>query len=241
MEDYQLIEELEGRPISYVSNAGMKMLSEIARSVEFVPATTRTIEQFRRINFGKFDIPYKYAITSNGGNILIDGKEDQDWNQSIRSHIKENCEELKNVNEKMLEIDKAHGVIREPRSAEDLFLYYIVDQEKISEEILKEISEFSSKLNWKCDLQGRKLYLIPDCINKGRAVQHVMEVLGKKELIASGDAVLDLPLLHMAMHPIVPKHGGIAEQMAHKAMITEEEGLRALEDMLTKVMAIISK
>lgn len=53
----------------------------------FIPVTTRTIEQFQRITLFQNEIIPEYAITSNGGNILHNGKQDVTWNKEIKKNF----------------------------------------------------------------------------------------------------------------------------------------------------------
>src|SRR3954451_21371918 len=71
------VEILDGRPHSFMALAASSRLTEVAALATFLPITTRSVAQYRRIRFP--GITPTYAITSNGGNILVDGIADDRW------------------------------------------------------------------------------------------------------------------------------------------------------------------
>ena len=73
------IEIYKNENISYISKKTVKLIKQLQKNIEFIPTTTRNIEQFKRIEFSKYDIDFKYAITSNGGNILVNGQIDSEY------------------------------------------------------------------------------------------------------------------------------------------------------------------
>ena len=82
------IEIYKNENISYISKKTVELIKQIKEKIEFIPTTTRTIEQFKRIEFSKYDIDFKYAITSNGGNILVDGEIDREYKSFINQKLK---------------------------------------------------------------------------------------------------------------------------------------------------------
>ena len=82
------IEIYKNENISYISKKTVKLIKQLQKNIEFIPTTTRNIEQFKRIEFSKYDIDFKYAITSNGGNILVNGKIDSEYKDYINQKLK---------------------------------------------------------------------------------------------------------------------------------------------------------
>lgn len=66
------VEIYQGREISYVTDRTHELLRQVQDRVLFVPTTTRTTEQYRRIDLGIG--PVRYALTCNGGVLLVDGQ-----------------------------------------------------------------------------------------------------------------------------------------------------------------------
>ena len=69
------VEIYQDAPLSFMSIDAAESLRSLAAAALVVPTTTRTIEQFQRIALP--GAPWRYAIPSNGGNILVDGVPDQ--------------------------------------------------------------------------------------------------------------------------------------------------------------------
>ena len=53
-----------------------KLLQKVAHKLLFIPTTTRTIEQYQRINLGFVPL---YALVCNGGILLENGQENMRW------------------------------------------------------------------------------------------------------------------------------------------------------------------
>lgn len=64
----------DNREISCIT----KRQAELLPGLEIIPVTTRSIEQYRRIRFPEGFSP-EYALTDNGGTLLVNGVPDPDW------------------------------------------------------------------------------------------------------------------------------------------------------------------
>ena len=82
------IEIYNGENISYISKETVELIKKIKQNSYFIPTTTRTIEQFKRISFSKYGLDFKYAVTSNGGNILVNGEVDKEYKLLIKEKLK---------------------------------------------------------------------------------------------------------------------------------------------------------
>lgn len=71
-----VIERKNGEEISCVT-ARQAELFPCLRNV--IPVTTRSIEQYRRIEFARFGFVPRYALCDNGGTLLADGERDAEW------------------------------------------------------------------------------------------------------------------------------------------------------------------
>lgn len=78
--------------ISYITDKIYNLLLTLRNNALIVPTTTRTIEQYSRIELGIGN--FKYALVCNGGVLLIDGKEDLEWYEESKKIIKESSNEL---------------------------------------------------------------------------------------------------------------------------------------------------
>ncbi|MBB3109749.1 hydroxymethylpyrimidine pyrophosphatase-like HAD family hydrolase [Paenibacillus phyllosphaerae] len=199
-------ETIEGKVRSYISIQAYEQLKIIAQEMMFVPVTTRTVEQYRRIELFQERIRPQYAVTSNGGNVLIHGEPDPEWNARIRRtmlHQAASSEEVQRIYRKVV-----HGdwVLREDL-CDDLFYSILIERERMPLEDVMQLADVLQQLGWETSIQGRKIYMVPCTVKKSDALAHIKELAGVETVIASGDSLLDRCLLDYATHPIAPRHG----------------------------------
>ncbi|MBS2967438.1 haloacid dehalogenase [Metabacillus sp. KIGAM252] len=237
-EDIRLIETLDGKEISFMTHRAIELLKQVAERAMFVPVTTRTIEQFKRITIFQSELSSEYAVTSNGGNILKNGTPDADWNRLITGQLK-NGLAREDMLEKFKEIAHDEWVLKQ-RTADDLFSYCIIDRDKVPAE-LDSFTKWLSEAGWTHSMQGRKLYFVPKPVSKWAAIEYIKGIEGKQTVAAAGDSLLDLCLLENADFPFAPRHGELQEQGQDsygKIIRTEQEGIFASEEILAKVLEI---
>lgn len=181
-----VIERKDGEPISCVTARQAELFPRLAN---VIPVTTRSVEQYRRIEFARFGFAPKYALCDNGGTLLVSGEPDEEWSRWSQG-IFENCaDELSRFRE-LLECDARRTF--EVRLVDGLFLFT-----KSSEpcETLKNIGESKT---CECFFTGEKVYVIPRRLNKGTAVKRLAERLGLSEFAAAGDSLMDASMLNAA-------------------------------------------
>lgn len=236
-DNYELVEVYEGREISFISKAAKETLRQIADEDIFVPVTTRTEAQFRRI-FGLDDINIRYAIVANGGKILIDGIIDEEWDERVRAKVSKlelSFEDIKKILEADLDLE---NWLIEEKKAEDFFHYLIVDGESVPKEGLSMLAGRLSAKGWQLSLQGRKLYFIPKPISKEDALEYLMNKLGKDHYYAAGDSLLDQAMLERAKEGYYFKHGElyIQKKQIETLNLCEREGIHSAREFLEKYL-----
>ena len=92
-DDLVAVETNNNKVTSFMTRESLDLLKEIASNVMLVPITTRTKDQYLRINIFEEEISNKYAVTTNGGSIFIDRKLDTDWDTMIKEKLKD-CEDI---------------------------------------------------------------------------------------------------------------------------------------------------
>lgn len=70
------VEHINAKEITYMTQESIRLLHKLKEKVMIIPVTTRSIEQFKRVTIVSDS---KYAITSNGGTILKNGKILKEW------------------------------------------------------------------------------------------------------------------------------------------------------------------
>jgi hypothetical protein len=131
-DSFECVEMYEGKPLSYMSSRSVALLRELSETVIVVPTTTRTIEQFRRIALP--GAPWRYAITSNGGNILVDGEPDMHWRNGFALDLAGIGAELRSR--------VSEDWVLKYREADGLFCYLVVNTAAVPEGFVAEWSQW---------------------------------------------------------------------------------------------------
>ncbi|MDX3238739.1 HAD family hydrolase [Streptomyces sp. ME03-5709C] len=231
------VEVHEGRPLSFMTEAAAALIQRLAAAAEFVPATTRTRKQYRRINLPG-PVP-RYAICANGGHILVKGHTDHDWNAEMRRRLAEGCAPLEEVRAHLARTADAVW-LRKERVAEDLFVYLVVERSLLPERWVKDLAEWARERGWSVSLQGRKVYAVPRPLTKSAALAEVVRRTGADHVLAAGDSLLDADLLLAAHTAWRPGHGELADAGwgAPHVDALALAGVAAGEEMLRRMLSV---
>ncbi|MEU4097782.1 HAD family hydrolase [Streptomyces sp. NPDC026673] len=231
------VEVHEGRPLSFMTEAAAVLIQRLAAAAEFVPATTRTRKQYRRINLPG-PVP-RYAICANGGHILVKGHTDHDWNAEMRRRLAEGCAPLAEVREFMARTAD-ESWLRKERVAEDLFVYLVVERSLLPERWVKDLAEWADERGWTVSLQGRKIYAVPKPLTKSAALAEVVRRTGADHVLAAGDSLLDAELLLAAHTGWRPGHGELADTgwVAPHVDALALPGVAAGEEILRRMLSV---
>lgn len=202
------VEVYRSRPLSYLTEAAAALLAELARRAVFVPTTTRTREQYRRVHLP--GPPPPFAICANGGHLLVDGESDPGWHARVRRALAADCASLEEVRARMLADADPDWLLKE-RVAEDLFAYLVVDRDRLPRAWIKELGDWAGPRGWTVSLQGRKVYAVPRPLTKSAAVAEIVRRTGAGRVLAAGDSLLDADLLLAADTGWRPGHGELAD------------------------------
>lgn len=198
------VELCRGREMSFITEKTFELLQQVKEQVRFVPTTTRTKEQYERIDLG-IGIP-QYALTYNGGVLLVDGKEDAQWYlQSLRladesrGELQKAVELLRNEKSRTFEI----------RVLKELFVYTKCNEPENVAAALRSGLD-TSLVDVVCN--GVKVYVVPRRLSKGSAIKRFKEYLNADYVIAAGDSAFDIPMFREADLAIAPEK--LAERYA---------------------------
>jgi len=233
-----IIEYYQGEPLSYIHNDVIDNLKTLDQQGLFVPVTTRTEEQYKRIDFSKLGIKPKYAITTNGAKVLKHGKVDTNWQNYIHAQLNKVTPKTDEIS-KLITSTFPQEVIKKIRIAEDTFTYCVLFRDRLQDQQLKEINACFNKEEWNLSLQGTKLYFMPAILSKATAMNYICEQLKIDHYIAAGDSLLDLPLLTQAKDGYVPQHGELFDQELHhkhQLKLSEYKGIDASLGIVNNVL-----
>lgn len=232
------VEKRNGENISYMKETALNLLKELASEVLFVPVTTRTYEQYKRIFIFAEEIPVTYSVTSNGANIHYKGELLSEWTETVQRKLAEECSQKEDLM-KLLQGYKLPGKLK---IADDLFFYFILE-EQITSDTKKQIGDIAAENGWKLSLQGRKLYFMPSPVCKGEAVKFIQKREGITQIAGAGDSLLDVPLLNVCTYPFMPRHGEMASELmsTNTFTFTEFQGASAGEEIIKSVHQLIKR
>jgi hydroxymethylpyrimidine pyrophosphatase-like HAD family hydrolase len=235
------VEMKDEKIISYILQDTLENLKKMMDRTIFIPATTRTMEQYNRISIFRELTPL-YAVVNHGGSILVNGKPDQTWQRCVRDSLCTQCESIKKVREVFDNDIYDSSWVLDIREVEDLFFYCIVENDRIPNKDLEGYMDYMEDSNWQTCLHGRKLYFIPRAVNKWNAVEYIKNMHPGHSIAASGDSIMDLELLEMADYQIMPAHGEAYDALKNRirGIKTQSTGFKASYEILTAVERLIN-
>lgn len=193
-----LVETLNGKEQGFMTPKAAELLEKInsRQDMLFVPVTTRSVEQFWRIEFPEKCVP-KYALAANGTILLTDGEEEPRWKEISDKKTKPYLEEIERLRDKY----SADEDLRIVRTVNGMYLFTACKDGVDAEEKAKKCSE---ETFLRAELSGYKLYFFTPAANKGEAVKRFSRQFGVSDIIAAGDSIIDIPMLEEADLAIVP-------------------------------------
>ncbi|MER7754286.1 HAD family hydrolase [Kitasatospora sp. NPDC097643] len=234
------VEVHDGKALSFMTEQAAALLVELAREAWLVPATTRTLAQYERINLpGPTPgwVP-AYAVCSNGGQLLVDGVPDPDWRAEITAR-------LAAASAPLAEIVRHLALCADPewthkrKTADDLFAYLVVERAELPDGWIDELTGWCAERGWTVSLQGRKVYAVPAPLSKSAALAEAVRRSGATTVLAAGDSLLDADLLLAADAGWRPGHGELADRgwTAPGVTALDEVGVAAGEEIVRRFLA----
>lgn len=183
------IEQLDGQEFSYMTRFTYEFLLS-ADWLDVIPVTTRTDRQFKRIEYPD-GFGFQYALVCNGGKLLINGVEDEDWSAETHAIVEDSLDSLLNATEQLIQLCKQEAV-----HMPEEYMSYVKCSNPC--EIYNMLSERvdTSKVN--IQRVGSKIYLFSNGVSKGNAVERFMNGREGETILAAGDGLLDVSMLNKA-------------------------------------------
>lgn len=227
-------EVYEGRQVSFMTARSRAMLDEVNRRMHFVPVTTRSVQQYRRIVFADGWSP-ALALAANGGVLLVDGQPDPAWYAASQAQIAPAEPALRHA-EAVLARDPDRTL--DVRRVDGLFVFTKSADVPATLARLRAVLDLTH-----VDLfeNGVKVYVVPRVLDKGRGVRRLRARFPTAQVFAAGDSLFDLPLLEaadMAFYPAglpysgrmgqqaiaVPEQAGIFSDVVLESLLCHVEG-----------------
>ena len=233
------VEHKEELIISYMSQDSIDLLKQFSKNHLFVPVTTRAVYQYERIHALAKDIQPKYAITSNGGTLLVDGKSDTAWTKLVQERLADQSQPKEEMLRTFAKIRHKSWVLRE-FYIDDLFYMFHVNRELVPRAELAEFQNELATMGWSMFLHGKKLYVLPTCLNKAYAVQYLQKFVDYDLHVAAGDSMMDYEMICEADYGYSPTHGELYEMLPNDEKVKWLKGLGATstEEMLRNILEL---
>lgn len=184
------VEWLDGQEQGYMDGQAYEMLGELAEYALFVPVTTRSIEQYKRIRW-KDNVEPKYAVTTNGAILLEGGEADAAWLARSKAEACGYRAEMERLLQKLL----AQGEYTSCKIVDGMYLFAAYRDDNFARNMAARHRELTSLA---VAISGRKIYFLPPRFNKGEALQRLRERWKPECAIAAGDSAIDVPMLNLA-------------------------------------------
>jgi len=225
------VEMYQGREISFLTENTYENIKKIKEKLLIVPTSTRSIEQYSRIDLRIGNIPF--ALTCNGGVLLVDGKRENAWYQTSLELIQESMPALE-IARRFLEKDARRKF--ELRFIEGLFLFTKCEQPEL---VVEELKEMPGTDMVDFFHNNEKVCVIPKKLSKGKAVERFREYSRADQIIAAGDSEFDISMLHVADIRIAPH--GFTRKYSVDFRIDEMPGSKIFSDEMTeKILELLN-
>ncbi len=217
--DKVCVELYQGREISFVTARTLELLKQVKAKCLLVPVTTRTQEQYSRIEL-KIGIP-EYALVCNGGVLLKEGMEDANWYQESMDCVAD-CQEQLTQAQLLMGQDRNRNF--EVRNIRKLFLFTKSQEPSKSVEFLRKNLDLERVGVYQI---GVKVYVVPKRLNKGAAVKRLLvklQEMGRKPemVFAAGDSEFDVSMLQCADVPFAPESLHNSSVLPRQAAVAKE-------------------
>lgn len=231
-----VVAEMDGGfPRTYMTRPAEDALRELARLAVLIPTTTRTYAQYSRVRVTD-GVP-SYAVVLNGGQIVVDGRVDEDWTRRVHAGLAAVCAPTDEVAEHVWKVFDPRWTTW-LRVADDLFCYAVVDRVEMPTGFVAELAAWCDERNWNVSLQGRKVYAVPRPLTKSSALAEIAQRTGARRLLAAGDSLLDADMLEAADFGVRPAHGELHDlgwSLPH-VVVTEAAGVLAGEQVAQRLL-----
>ncbi len=184
------IEFIKEKEQGYMPVDDYRELHNLDNEIMIVPVTTRSIEQYQRIQWPKPWEP-QFAVTTNGAILLDNNEVDQDWTSKSRSEADQYMEEMQAL---LMQLEAEGDYIR-CRMVDEMYIFsYCKEGVNVSEKVRK----YAKTNRLSVIASGKKIYFFPPYMNKGEAVKNLRKKFIPDFVIAAGDSSIDIPMLNEA-------------------------------------------
>lgn len=193
---YICVELNKGREQGFMTAYTHSHFADMTEKVMFVPVTSRSVEQYRRISFPNGYVP-EYALVSNGAVLIHNGIIQDNWNlieknSSLKIQLNEVYERYRN-DRRFINC----------RIVDDSYVFVYCAPDTDADRVMHELAD---SVSLTVELSGRKIYFFPENLNKGNAVRKLEKMLDCDYILSAGDSSMDSSMLDVADKAVIPKN-----------------------------------
>lgn len=194
----EVVEWYQGQPITYMTRRTQALLRRVAAQMEIIPCTTRSIAQYKRVQFLPDWMPQQ-ALVCNGGVLLRQGVVDIAWQRESLALRDSAWQEL--LRAKALLEQWPELLLLPLRWVDDLFLFTKSEQsEQLAAWLMAQLDLALVQVH----VQEKKLYVLPKELHKGTALQRLRQLYPTETIYAAGDSQFDVSMLLAADFAFAP-------------------------------------
>lgn len=183
------VEIKDGKALSFMPRDSFSLLKEISQKCVFVPVTTRSLEQYRRLDLG---VSPKYALVAHGAVLLVDGQVEKRWLSETRSIFDTRLPDI-SENEFIYDVRNVNG-------------FFIFAKSKNPEQAVKRLKTAVGTNKYTVCGVHNKVYIFPKGLTKRAALERLKRRLLPEKVICAGDSKLDVSMLKTADVALVPEN-----------------------------------
>lgn len=222
------VEYLEDKPQGYFSKKTLKLLAKVNKQTCFIPVTTRSLRQYRRINWPKGTAPV-YALVANGAILLKSGDIDEDWRRETEKYTKPYKAEIF----RLYDILTKSNVFNLCRIVDEAYLFARAEDKETA---AKQAELCRNLTNLEVRSLERKVYFFPPQINKGEAILRLKKLFSPNFTISAGDSLIDLPMLKNADLALAPSENLFKRLCGKNSLLSPQDKLFS-EWLLEEILA----
>lgn len=233
--EHTCVEYNEAKEVTYMTAQGINFLKDllVRKDFVFIPCTLRSYEQTARIGFLKNgNVPI--IICDNGFSIYENGILDKTWDNLMNENLATYpTDEIKSDIEILVSSNNMCCKIKNNRNA---FFTLIFENAESANMHYVTIAKVLKRHKYKLELQGRKIYIIPDFLDKVLAVKYLCKKFNPSLVITAGDSSVDKSFVEEGNQRIIPSHSSLN---IRNTIITKKTGISAGEEILDIVMSLL--
>lgn len=186
------------RASTFITPKSYQLLLQLQKRLYFVPLTTRTLVQYRRIHLFKGANVPLYALIDNGFSLLINGKLDAKW-QEQSEQFAIAAQPAMEQGYDLLSADtyRTHTI---QRIRDTIIFTRSKNPSKTIQYLLATLDTKSVAIQQ----NNSYIYLTPQTLNKGSALKRLLAIQSTDYIIGAGDSLFDVPMLRLCNSCYVP-------------------------------------